>query len=126
MTTDRSVRLLTVLVILIAGSSWDATADQQTKSNPMQAAPVTVKKAVVPLASQLSTRDEDKRYASDRITAGDNSSGYICETHNNFTSCECKGALDCFKLADSGKCDGGTWWEDDNDPSVGGCDFDDP
>ena len=125
MIADRSTRLLMVLTLLVTGVPWNA-AGQQTVNKPVQAAPLSVKNAAVSSASRLTTRNADKRYASDRISSGGSPSGYICETHNNFTSCECKGALDCFKLADSGKCDGGTWWEDGNDPSVGGCDFDDP
>ena len=49
---------------------------------------------------------------------------YECTYYSkgNITECVCKGMLDCGKLWDSGKCDGGTKWEDGNDPSVGGCD----
>lgn len=86
------------------------------------------KKAVAVKPSRLTTSQADKLFATDRITAPGEPSGYVCETNNHFTSCECKGALDCFNLAQSGKCDGegSTWWQDLNDPSIGGCDFNDP
>jgi len=35
--------------------------------------------------------------------------------------CECKGVLDCKSLLDSGSCKGKDFWQDDKDPSVGGC-----
>ena len=126
MTTNRRTWILPALALLVLSVPQVTSSAQQSAAKPARVAPVSAQKTVVTSTSRLTTRDEDKRYASDRITSPGNPSGFICETHNHFTSCECEGALDCFELAQSGKCDGGTWWEDDNDPSKGGCDFDDP
>jgi hypothetical protein len=126
MIMNHSIRVFSAIVVVFAAVSVNSGDANQAEAKSVQSTTVATQKTTVSRASRLTTRNEDKRYATDRITAGDTPSGYVCETHNNFTSCECKGALDCFKLADSGKCNGGTWWEDDNDPSIGGCDFDDP
>jgi hypothetical protein len=126
MIMDPSIRFIPAAVLLLAALSLNSSEASQAETRSVQSATVATQKTTVSRASRLTTRNEDKRYATDRITAGGTPSGYICETHNNFTSCQCKGALDCFELADSGKCDGGTWWEDDNDPSIGGCDFNEP
>ncbi len=42
---------------------------------------------------------------------------YKCEDDE----CVCKGVLDCKSLIDSGFCKGKDFWQDDKDPSVGGC-----
>lgn len=59
------------------------------------------------------------------LDAGDTSQAYVCEyPANGWTLCSCQGMLDCNRLMSSGACtgEGGTVWEDPDDPSVGGCD----
>jgi hypothetical protein len=55
--------------------------------------------------------------------SADNTQKWECtQTDKGFGGCMCKGANDCKGLIDSGKCKGKQWWEDGNDPSIGGCD----
>jgi uncharacterized protein HemX len=61
----------------------------------------------------------DRRYEKPGLSlqAGPQGSRWQCDDGE----CTCKGALDCKALLDSGKCKGKTFWEDGDDPSVGGC-----
>ena len=117
----------TTLLVL----SWAASATEQasavkpeSRTIATQTTSVVSAKQVVARGSKLSVQAKDKVYLKDRITAPGTPSGYICETTNNFTSCQCNGANDCHDLITSGKCDGKgkTWWEDTDNPAIGGCD----
>lgn len=52
-----------------------------------------------------------------RLTAPPREPRYKCEDGE----CVCKGVLDCKSLIDSGFCKGKNFWQDADDPSVGGC-----
>jgi hypothetical protein len=117
--------------VILLVHSGTAEASQQTsavkpesRSVATQTTSVVSTKQVVARSSKLNVKSKDKVYFKDRFTVPGTSSGYVCETTNNFTSCQCSGANDCYDLITSGKCngEGKTWWEDINDPSIGGCD----
>lgn len=52
-----------------------------------------------------------------RLTPPPGQPRYKCEDGE----CVCKGVLDCKSLIDSGFCKGKEFWQDNKDPSVGGC-----
>jgi hypothetical protein len=52
-----------------------------------------------------------------RLTLPPKAPRYKCEDGE----CVCKGVLDCKSLIDSGFCKGKEFWQDGDDPSVGGC-----
>jgi len=116
--------LMAIVLLAIAGLPHTIPSALAASASDGEARPARMMRAerppmtVAPAAGQRS-----KVFADTFAAAGGGSQEWQCtEFDTGAVTCECKGMNDCKNLLDSGKCKGKSWWEDSNDPSIGGCD----
>ena len=139
------VAIASVTIASVASAQERAMPTEETRQLPPQARQIEAEPAEPEQAALLlpavqkvrsaaeAESDRNKVFAADLdapppvagtlLSAGDNVQEWKCtEYSSGAVSCECKGMNDCKALLDSGKCEGKSWWEDGDDPSIGGCD----